>query len=155
MTPEQFDNWKDFSYRMARAGFDGITQARKTRIEEELDAFFSWYDRDGQETAEILDWDNAPSYVCDAVQTALSRHDHSRYNDRTGVERDCGNKFYEQVSCCIRAGLDVASAPSAGVIGFTVGDLRRMYPDGLPDWLTVGYEPPITDDTPDDAGVWL
>ena len=39
------------------------------------------------------------------------------------------------VHCCIRAGLDFASAPSAGVIGFTAGDLRRMYPEGVPDWV--------------------
>jgi len=51
--------------------------------------------------------------------------------------------FYEQwseqwggpVRCCIRAGLDMASAPSAGVIGFTAGDVRRMYPEGVPDWV--------------------
>lgn len=39
------------------------------------------------------------------------------------------------VRCCIRAGLDMASAPSAGVIGFTAGDVRRMYPEGVPDWI--------------------
>lgn len=155
MTPEQFDNWKDFAYRMARAGFDGITPARKTRIEDELDAFFSWRSRDDQETAEIVDWDSGPAFVCDSVQSALSRHDHSRYNDRTGIERDCGNKFYGQVSCCIRAGLDMASAPSAGVIGFTVGDLRRMYPEGNPPWVVADFEPKITDQTPDEAEVWL
>ncbi len=52
-------------------------------------------------------------------------------------------KFYEQwdeqwggpVHCCIRAGLDMASAPSAGVLGFTAGDVRRMYPEGVPAWV--------------------
>lgn len=39
------------------------------------------------------------------------------------------------VRCCIRAGLDVASAPSAGVIGFTAGHVRRMYPEGVPEWV--------------------
>lgn len=39
------------------------------------------------------------------------------------------------VCCCIRGGLDCASAPSAGVIGFTAGDIRRMYPKGVPDWV--------------------
>jgi hypothetical protein len=31
--------------------------------------------------------------------------------------------------------LDCASAPSAGVIGFTAGDVRRMYPEGVPEWV--------------------
>ena len=39
------------------------------------------------------------------------------------------------VHCCIRAGLDMAVAPSGGVIGFTAGDVRRMYPDGVPSWV--------------------
>lgn len=44
-------------------------------------------------------------------------------------------QFCSPVRCCLRAGLDMASAPSAGVMGFTAGDLRKMYPDGVPDWL--------------------
>lgn len=56
---------------------------------------------------------------------------------------DIEDRYYEQwdeqwaspVHCCIRAGLDFASAPSAGVIGFTAGDIRRMYPEGVPDWV--------------------
>lgn len=42
------------------------------------------------------------------------------------------------VRCCVRAGLDCAVAPSAGVLGFTAGDVRRMYPDGVPDWVANG-----------------
>lgn len=39
------------------------------------------------------------------------------------------------VRCCIRAGLDCACASSGGVLGFTVGDVRRMYPGGVPAWV--------------------
>lgn len=39
------------------------------------------------------------------------------------------------VRCCIRAGLDFAADPSAGVVGFTAGDVRRMYPEGVPGWV--------------------
>ncbi len=56
--------------------------------------------------------------------------------------------YYEQwdeqwggpVRCCIRAGLDCASAPSAGVVGFSAGDVRRMYPEGVPDWVFPPHE---------------
>ena len=56
---------------------------------------------------------------------------------------EIADRYYEQwddqwggpVCCCIRAGLDFASAPSAGVLGFTAGDLRRMYPEGVPEWV--------------------
>jgi hypothetical protein len=72
------------------------------------------------------------------------------------------------VRCCVRAGMDLASAPSAGVVGFTVGDLRRMYPEGVPGWITSeffrgspfetlpdGAEPVDFAAIPDEAGVWL
>ena len=39
------------------------------------------------------------------------------------------------VRCCVRAGLDMASSPSTGVVGFTAGDIRRMYPEGVPSWV--------------------
>jgi hypothetical protein len=71
----------------------------------------------------------------------------------------------DQVRCCLRAGLDFASAPSAGVIGFTAGDLRRMYPEGVPDWVfppgeRLNYWPdgPVNgtfEELPDSAGVLM
>lgn len=44
-------------------------------------------------------------------------------------------QFGGPVRCCLRAGLDFACSPSAGVLGFTAGDIRRMYPEGVPDWV--------------------
>lgn len=78
---------------------------------------------------------------------------------------------------CVRAGLDMAMEQSGGVLGYTAGDLRRMYPEGVPEWIVpkdeklvvehlaecaVGYvfagEPKV-DGTfkslPDGAGIWL
>lgn len=81
-------------------------------------------------------------------------------------------------SSCIRAGLDMAVAPSGGVVGFTAGDIRRMYHEGVPDWIArhwdeaetievkavvpgVGFVPKVVGKSPrfedmaDTAGVWL
>jgi len=154
MTPEQFDRWQDFALRMAR-NYPGATAARRKKIETSIEDFFSWYERDDEAVAQMIDWDNAPSYVGDRVCDHLQPHQHYRLVGRTGEELERANRFATQVSCCIRAGIDRASSPSAGVVGFTVGDLRRMYPDGLPDWVIDGYEPPVAADTPDDAGIWL
>ena len=55
------------------------------------------------------------------------------------IEDQCYEQWEDQwgspVSCCIRAGLDTAVAPSGGVVGFTIGDLRKMYPEGVPEWV--------------------
>lgn len=75
-------------------------------------------------------------------------------------DRWCG-----PATCCIRAGLDCACSPSAGVMGFTAGDLRRMYPEGVPDWVKgdepwetvsiTGVVPGSFDSLPDDAEIWI
>lgn len=49
--------------------------------------------------------------------------------------------YCDPVHCCVRAGLDIASSPSAGVAGFTAGDIRRMYPEGVPDWVKEALGP--------------
>lgn len=72
-------------------------------------------------------WSNPPCRFCDLECRCDEVEDH----------------FYDQwdeqwggpVRCCIRAGLDCASAPSGGVVGFTAGDIRAMYPDGVPAWV--------------------
>lgn len=76
-------------------------------------------------------------------------------DDRENVAFDqWENQWIGSVSCCVRAGLDVACEPSAGVVGFTVGDLHAMYPEGIPDWIHDAYEGKLRD-AADGEGVWL
>ncbi len=49
-------------------------------------------------------------------------------------------QFCNPVTCCLRAGLDMAVSSSGGVLGYTAGDLRKMYPEGVPDWVTGGKD---------------
>ena len=68
-------------------------------------------------------------------------------------------------------------SPSMGVLGFTAGDIRRMYPEGVPDWVkgepeweTIGVKGVIPgvgfvpdpqgdahsfDDIADDKPIWI
>lgn len=90
--------------------------------------------------------------ICDAMAEFLYEYEPRRPECRACREDDvdgecrCGEieqlwgaQWDEQwggpVHCCVRAGLDFAAAPSAGVLGFTAGDVRRMYPEGVPDWV--------------------
>ena len=87
------------------------------------------------------------------------------------------DRWCDPPTCCIRAGFDLAVSPSDGVMGFTAGDLRRMYPEGVPDWVkrdgpwntvpltgvvpgigyTLGESKPngMFDELPDEAEVWI
>lgn len=93
------------------------------------------------------------SLMCDDVSQFLDGYEpHQRCracrdrSPRRNLECDCddiesmareqwADQWGGPVRCCIRAGLDMAVAPSAGVVGFTAGDLRRMYPRGVPKWV--------------------
>ena len=93
------------------------------------------------------------------------------------VQRAAVDLLASPVRCCLRAGLDCACEPSMGVMGFTAGDIRRMYPEGVPDWVkgkpeweTVGVKGVIPgvgfvpdpkgdahsfDDIADDEPIWI
>ena len=148
MTPEQFIRWKSFATRMAKHGWPDATEARKVQIAMAVKDFIDRYRTD---FGGIDNWDGGGPgsiYLCDDLSSWLWDHYHSREDGEQ-------TRFEMQVSCCVRAGFDQAVYPSAGVVGFTVGTLRRMYDGEIPEWVTDGFEPPITKDTPDDAGVWL
>jgi hypothetical protein len=74
------------------------------------------------------------------------REDHEAFERMAGPFR-----------ACVRAGLDMACEPSGGVLGYTVGDLRTMYPEGVPGWLVDAFEVDREsfDAAPANAGVWL
>lgn len=136
MTGEQFARFKDFALRMAMQGWPHATPARKQRLHGEIADLIDSWELDADE---IDGWDNK-ACVCDWVsEWAAHTHDHYRV-DRKGREHERGNKFYTQVCCCIRAALDLTTeSPSAGVLGFDVGDLRRMYDGTIPDWIAGRY----------------
>ena len=104
---------------MARHGWPQATEQRKKRIQECVQDFLNIA---GEYAHEIDSWDGELGKFCvnDEMMDFL---------DSAGLlPRDIGrtNRFATQIQCCIRAGLDVAANPSAGVMGFNVGTLRRM-----------------------------
>lgn len=93
---------------------------------------------------------------------------------------EIADRFAGPVRCCVRAGLGMAvdGGSGMGVLGFTVGDIRRMYPEGVPEWIArrwddaeviaqkkvipgVGFVPEVVgkserfEKMADTAGLWL
>lgn len=105
------------------------------------------------ELADIKDWDGGQgsAYVCDDMSDYMWDH---RYETARHGEMHYG-RFGTLVGMCVRAGFDLAVVPSAGVLGFCVGDLRKVFPLGIPAWVNGYFDTPITTETPADVGVWL
>lgn len=172
MIRQDYQRWRDFSLRMARTCFDDRRRPSVnwivSMVEHVLDCF------DDEEIATIVSWDQDSVYVCDRTHEVLYEFQPCwlwRFREE-GVDADTEDRrdglaceqWMEQwgapVQCCVRAGIDLAVKQSGGVAGFTVADLRRMYPEGLPDWVSAGFvdehETPVSLATFDDAEpVWL
>lgn len=148
MTNEQFLRWQDFSIRMAENCYPKATETRREKIVEEVKSFFDERTRDYQM---FWDWDgnNGSECLTDYVDDFFDEYRHWIRH-----EEWYGGKFYNQITCCIRAGFDIAVEPSGGVIGFTAGDIRRMYNDEVPSWVKKEWNIPF-DTIPDDKGLWL
>ena len=102
----------------------------------------------------IVDWDHTEShptwrddhghstngpYICDIVSMEMEHWNPHYYGDDCRYRR-WDELWGDRIRCCIRAGVDMAVSPSMGVMGFTAGDLRRMYRGKVPSWI-MGDEP--------------
>lgn len=147
MTQEQYDNWKDFAIRMAKTVYPNATEKRREKIYKEVADYFYW--REFQDDwHDIVDWDgNGDDYhLASAVDEFFDKYSH--WNRRLD---EFGGKLFNQITCCIRAGFDMAVKQSGGVLGFDIGDVRRMYAGTVPAWVS----PDNFENKPDDTPIWL
>lgn len=143
MTKRQFERWKDFALRAAVSAVGANTENRKARLRDALLDWFEDLEQQGFYRG-MVDWDHSEGgapIAGDYLFEFFDEYNHIGYSRKTGfLVREDEGRFFSQLSCCIRAGMDLASAPSAGVLGFTVGDFRRMYDGKIPLWLCRKYK---------------
>jgi len=147
MTQLQFRRWRRLSLRLISAY--RITTHRKERLTAEMEWFFDYLVEEKYWPL-MISWDESAEgapYVCDLMPDLFDRYNH------WSEGRDDEGRFYSQLSSCIRAGMDVAAEPSAGVIGFTVRDVRRAFNWHPPKWFTDLY--PGIGEASANEGVWL
>ena len=190
MTKLQFERWKDFALRMALLWpSDPVDGPSREWIRDEVCDFLqhwvpevelvtNWDSGPAYICDRMSQWktERVEYLMCDLVSTYtwhwMNLHvnlfcDSGRCNTGelfegydTPLEEELTELWSSPVMCCVRAGLDLASAPSAGVVGFTVCDLRKMYPEGIPDWINTGFKDK-DDNLVDlnsgncDVGIWL
>lgn len=152
MTEIEYARWKDFALRMARTCFNNYRRPNRLWIIEQVESWFGCLDYD-QSWQDYNSWDQDSPCLCSHVDEfydglccfghlcrACRDYDPNTECRCIEIEMLAYEQFHEQwlgpVRCCLRAGIDMVCEPSAGVIGFTAGDIRRMYEDeGVPEWL--------------------
>jgi len=81
--------------------------------------------RVGLSTDPIGDGTN-PYYWAGGEDDPVGERNYERWEDSWG----------SRVRCCVRGGMNITGGDDmCGVIGFSVGDLRRMYGGQLPQWV--------------------
>jgi hypothetical protein len=154
MTLEQFKRWEGFATKMA-AKYPDVTEQRRKKIAEQVAHYFYW--RHFQNDWPMMeDWDGNEGNCCVGDEVTEFFEKYLRWNER---KEEYVGKFYDQITCCIRAGFDLAVKQSGGVVGFTAGDIREIFDGDVPDWVTKGWmkdnEPIDFSQIPDDACLWL
>lgn len=89
-------------------------------------------------------WERAYHHASPKEQRLLDgfwdRGDYDAYDE---IKNKIADRYEHPVHCCIRAAMDVVYDSSAGVLGFTAGNIRAMYPEGVPKWIVDGWERPF------------
>jgi hypothetical protein len=157
MNRTQYENWKDFSIRMARVVYADSAQPTCEWIVGQVNDYFSGLETMGLEAlAHVTAWDQANELggilPCDYM---AEREEELIPSDIlfTPNETEFDETFLSPIRSCLRAGIDLACEPSAGVVGFTVGDIRKMYPRGIPRWVTENWTD--FESVPDSADILL
>lgn len=179
MTPAQYEHWCDFAIRMARTCY---ADHKRPGGQEILDWVMEFLERWSEDYVHVKNWDQSDDwdYVCDDFHSWEDDYcpnfwwrihdelvDESLdWEAREATASERAEKAQEQwteqfmgpVRCCIRSALDMATEIGGGVVGFTLGDVRAMYPEGIPPFVRRHYEDDrqiFLDDLQDQEPIWL
>lgn len=161
MNELQLERWNQLSIGLARS-YKNLTPARMAKLLDEVECCIDYVVCNGLETVE--DWDSGVRYGSGWHESVSTRVDTFLWDNRYEFEREnkhgvevVRGRFGDMLSACVRAGFDMAVAPSGGVIGFTVGDLRDSFDGEIPDWIADQFAENKTAllAAGRDEGVWL
>jgi len=163
MNELQFSRWKQLSTGLARS-YKTLTPRRMKKLLAEIEECIERIVSCGLDT--VADWDQSVQHgpgFHDHYQSASASANDYLWDNRYKFERYINGepevirgRFGDMLLACVRAGFDVAVSPSAGVVGFTVGDLRDIFDGTIPDWIADHFsEPAALRSAPATDGVWL
>ena len=145
-----YQKWMDFSTRLI--SIMDVSDERREKITNTVRRFINKF-----EDEEIHGWDTVGDYKFYGRWGIAGIAEDTTYFGEYRTDKMYEPKitsFYNQIECVTRAGLDVATEEfGGGVIGYTVGDVRKAYDGHIPDWVCRAID--IHGDEKDDFGVWL
>ncbi len=156
MENQQLERWKSVARAMCHSLWPDLTERRRERLWTEIEPFIEY------RLDEPVDGWQGEYCLCDRFYEwfyePFGRSIDKQYKQAdsfVGWEMDDNPRhFYNQLRCVIRASLNAIFQNDIGVIGFAVGDVRRVFDGKIPDWFAKQYVG-LTEDSPDAAAIWL
>ena len=144
----QLERWNQLSAGLARS-YRSLTARRKAKLLAEVANCIDWVVCNGRET--VADWDHGVQYGAkwhERHESASTRVSNFLWDKGFEFERRYRNgnielargRFGDMLTACVCAGFDMAVSPSAGVIGFSVGDIRDIFDGTIPDWIAEQFD---------------
>jgi len=152
MTPEQIERWKFVTKSYCYGARPEATTARKQRLWREAESFIEAYKNEP-----VDGWDN-DYCLCDYFSEWFSDHEDNIWVEKNdwlgGYGKESPRYFANHLRAAIRAGINAAVNDGLGVIGFTVGEVKKMFSGEIPEWFACQYKACLTN-TNDHAGIAL
>lgn len=175
MTKRQFKRMTVFSMRMVRVATSPRWQPKLRELVlnflDRIDGNADWQHMKDWDHSESYDYVDTHKWACGTVTSHRRQGTHHSLCDEVarfiwdmedegilprlpeGSDRESGMAV--KLNCCIRSGCDVAVSPSAGVVGWTVGDIKAMWRKRpVPKWVKAFFTEDISA-LKDEVPVWL
>lgn len=118
------ERWLLLAQSLATTAYPDIDSQTKARLCHDIQDFIELLSR-RERLENIRGWNEGPSYPSLALQS---------YVVMRGYMREPIH-LVSAMQACLSAGFDLAVRPNGGPLGFSMGDLRRVFPGGLPAWV--------------------
>lgn len=150
MNIDQWANLKDFSLRFAREHYAKRQQPSLLDIEEDIETIFDevdpasidcWIDLVGylEELHDCLWWEPSCCVGPKRFRVLEELFARENYEEYDRLKASFVSAYSQPLRCCLRIGIDLISGET-GVLGFTAGDLKMLYPGrDLPTWVDVEF----------------
>jgi hypothetical protein len=142
------EHWKIFTKALCFGARPEATEARKQKLWAEAESFINLH------ADEPVDGWDGDYCLCDCFDDYFDRYLRHIWRDDDGWYKDNPRYFANHLHIAIRAGIDIVTEQPGGVLGFTVGDLRRMFNGGIPEWIACQFIGDLAGAS-GDAGIWL
>jgi hypothetical protein len=140
VTTVSYEQMLDFAKRLTFKGYAHLTEARRKKLWAEIEPFLQRCVENHGKGWETRDKNG--DHPCDLFEDWFKEYDIRWHAARHGKERNNEPHGYCYTAKAIcRAACDLLDGQEA-IIGWTVGDLRRVFDGSIPEWFSQLYTEP-------------